>query len=358
MKINLLRLSIVWVEALPGLLQVPAAGPLGKLTQAADYAALFNALLAGGGNTLVDLPWPQHPPARYPGRNNFWDETIVTRLRDRPGSNLGMLAWRAAIPLKHRANLITVRRADRTSVEGWYYPHGVALSVTAWLSGNFDQAGVQQALDDLLHAPLTVVWPNGNQTIEPADQLAATLLDNLSQQGFAIADAGFRPPPMRIVTVIKAEHDPQEQNPAQAEAAMLDAVLTAIGGPPASTLSPDRNVWSFSRGRVIWRPDRFLSTMRNLHTLGCLHRNVLMGTLQVASLLRAVELLVANLVGTGAPVPPWIEPYARMLAGLVGRIYGGIETYAQASLRTMIGQPQPRSQADRLRNRFNLPPLT
>jgi hypothetical protein len=163
---------------------------------------------------------------------------------------------------------------------------------------------------------------------------------------------------MRIVTVIKAEHDPQEPNPAQAEAAMLDAVLTAIGGPPASTLSPDRNVWSFSRGRVIWRPDRFLSTMRNLHTLGCLHRNVLMGTLQVASLLRAIDLMVANLVGTGAPVPPWIEPYARMLAGLIGRIYGGMETYAQGSLRTMIGQPQPRSQADRLRDRFNLPPLT
>ena len=185
MKINFLRLSIVWVEALPGLLQGPAAGPLGKLTQPADYAGLFNALLAGGGNTLVDLPWPRHPPARYPSRNNFWDETILTTLRDRPRSNLGMLAWRA-IALKHRANLVTVRRADRTFIEGWYYPHGVALSVTAQLSGNFDQAGVHQALDDLLHAPLTVIWPNGNQTNEPPDQLAAALLDYLRQQGFAM----------------------------------------------------------------------------------------------------------------------------------------------------------------------------
>jgi hypothetical protein len=56
MKINRLRLSIVWVEALPGLLQGPAGGPVGKLTQADDYAVLFNALLAGGGNTLIDLP--------------------------------------------------------------------------------------------------------------------------------------------------------------------------------------------------------------------------------------------------------------------------------------------------------------
>ncbi len=357
MKITRLRLSSIWVEAFPAVLNAAAAGPLGRLTQASDYADLFNALLSGGTNALVDLPWPRLPPAKYPDRNNFWNETIVTSLRDRPDSNLGKQAWRAGVPLRYRPGLAAVQSGERAFVEGWFHPHGIGLSMTIWLSGDFDQGGVQQALDNALHAPLRVAWPDGRQTLEPAAQLAATLLDTLRQQGFGLADAGFRPAPLRIVTVIKAEHDPQEQHPAQAEAAMLDAVLTAIGGPPSATLTPNRDIWVFPLGRVIWRPDRFLSTMRNLHTLGCLHRNVVMGTLQVASLLRGIDLLVANVVGTGGPVPPWIEPYARMIAGLIGRIYGGTETYAQPSLQLMIGQRQPRSQADKLRNRFNLPPL-
>ena len=170
--------------------------------------------------------------------------------------------------------------------------------------------------------------------------------------------SGFRPSPIKVLTVLSAEHDsndPQDRRDL-AEKEMFTAALAAAGG-SRDSLNSIRHIHSFSRGRLIWRPDRFLSTIGKLHTLSCLHRNVVMSTLHVASLLRAANVLAEIILNSPQAIPPHLDQYARAVAGLIGRIYKGIDTYSLPCLKDQIAPPTVMDVVNRLRNRLDQPAL-
>jgi hypothetical protein len=92
-----------------------------------------------------------------------------------------------------------------------------------------------------------------------------------------------------------------------------------------------------------------------VHTMGCLHRNITLATLQVASLLRCAELIGGT---PGAAVLQRINPYARKMAGLIGRINGGTETYRQKCLQHQVSLANAKGAIDGLRRALGQCPLT
>jgi hypothetical protein len=356
MKVTDFRLSSVWVEGLPQLLGRQDFGPLGPIIRIDKYAALFNALLTRDDHNLVTLPWPRRNREKLPSYNNFWDEYVVKELRDSGRGDTGIKAWRAVVPLRHKGPLVRINRTERCFVEGWYYPHGVAVTVTAWFRGRYDTRALGTAASDFLRNPMSVTWRDGSAQMRTLNSLAETCLDMLRQTGFGAVPGGHRPIPIRVITIVAAEADPGDEDDATGQSDVLRGAISAVDGNPAVEIKPAKDVYATPRFRVIWRPDRALSPTGKIHTLGCLHRNVLMPTLQVASLLRGAELLRASLANPDDAFPPRVEPYARATAGLIGRINGDPAKPASSKpwLREQIAVANANGTIDDLRAEFSM----
>jgi hypothetical protein len=364
MRIKRCRLSCVWADAIPELLHGNSHGPLSVLMDSNGYSGIFNRLLAGNQLNLVDLPWPRKPGAIYPEKNSYWTDALISNLRKHSGGNRARIAWKSAIQLRHKDELFKVTTVDRCFVEGWYFPHGVALSVTVWLAGNFDGNGLEQAVSDFLGGPLTVTWSDGVPPVPKLEPSARAAMDILRAKGFGLSESDFAPESIKILTVISAEHDPQEKDKAAAEGEILTAVLASVGGNPSSPVTPVKNIYALPHARVIWRPDCFLSNQKGLHKLGCLHRNVTMATLHLSSLLGCADAMVTDFVQNGS-TPAGAAPYERAVAGLFGRIYGSQDddtkkqedkqAYRQQCLRSQIDEAI--DTVNQLRFRVEMPAL-
>ncbi len=295
---------------------------LGDLLDPDQYADLFNSLLDMYADPTVDLPWPRRPGSVLPNKNHYWDRLIAEALHDQPNGNRGKKAWRALVPFRYKRLLGRLSTADRSFVEGWCFPGGIALSITFWLSGEFTSDKIKVAVADLLNGKRPVIWSTGDKQIMYLNDIAQECLNTLRREVFTDVAAGFRPRPTRILTVIRAQHDGSQDSREAEEMAMRDAVLTAAGGRPNPRLEPEGDIYLFPRSLVIWQPEGFLSSVPNLHTLGCLHRNAVIATLHVASLLRATEVLVREVVNSGNPISPRVELYAKAVGTILGRIYG------------------------------------
>lgn len=357
MKVTDFRLSCIWVEALPELLGAQDLGLLGGLVRSDRYAKLFNAVLADDNNPLVTVPWHHQPDEKYPFRNSYWADYILREFRDHPKASPGDRAWRAVVPFRRKVPPARIQRSERCFLEGWYYPHGIALTVTAWFRGEFDAIRLKVAADEFLRGTLGVTWPDGRVVQIGLNTLAGQSLDMLRREAFGEIQAGYRPEPMRILTIVRAKHGTENIDQTELEVALRNAVISAAGGDPNSKTAPVRNIYAFSRARVIWRSDRAFGESREIHTLGCLHRNIVMATLQVMSLLRGAEVLAAAAEDQGR-LSPRIEPYARRLAGIIGRIHGGKETYFQECLRDQIAAANEKGRLDGLRQVVEMEPLT
>lgn len=357
MKVNDFRLSGIWVEAFPVQLGRDDHGTLGATVRADKYAGLFNDLLTSDAHPLVTLPWARVGGKKYPDYNGYWNDYIIGGLRDHGKADAGIKAWRSAVPMRHKATLVRLNRADRCFVEGWYWPHGIALTVTLRCSRSLGPKQLGVEVQDFLHGTLNVTWPDGRTADTTLNGLVNDCLDQLRNAAFGPVEAGFRPQPMLVLTVVDAKHEAAEADPAAAEKTMMNAAISAVGGNPNAEIASERDVYTFSRGRLVWRPDRALSNGGQVHTLGCLHRNITMATTQVASLLRGAEVLSALVKDGDQGLSARIEPYARMVGGTIGRIYGGIETYRQECLRSQIAAANAKGSIDALRQALNLPPL-
>lgn len=79
-----------------------------------------------------------------------------------------------------------------------------------------------------------------------------------------------------------------------------------------------------------------------------------MATLQAASLLQAAEMLSAAFDEGHGALPARVEPYARKVAGLIGRIFGLRDTYAAPFLRTQISEVKAHARLDELRTQLGM----
>jgi hypothetical protein len=355
MKIKRFRLSCIWTAVIPELIEAVFPAPLGDLVEQSKYAATFNTLLAGGVNPLVELPWPRRSGGTLPERNNYWTDAIVGRFSSERNADRGRLAWKASVQFKHKGELFSIGHADRCFGEGWYFPTGVAVSLTAWISGDFDGEQFKQTVSDFTGGKLPVTV-GGVTSTDIIDRAAGNAMDMLRAQGFGLPPVALSEKPIRILTVITAEHDPNETDKPAAEAAMLQDVLIAGGGTPALPITPAKNIYALPHSRVIWRPDCFLSKQKGLHTLGCLHRNITMATLHAASVIKAAEAAMA-VIDNVANVPTRVGSYAYAIGDLLGRMNDASEKYVykQQCLRDQIAEAK--TMINRLRANRLLQPL-
>jgi hypothetical protein len=362
MKVNDFRLSGIWVEAFPEQLGSDDRGVLGPTVRRNDYAKRFNGLLTSDTDPLMTFPWTRTAGKKYPAYNRYWNDYIIDELSNHSKADAGIKAWRSAVPMRHKATLVRINRRDRCYIEGWYWPHGIALTVTLWCRRSLDPKQLGTEVQNFLHGALNVNWPDGRTADTTLNGLVNGCLDRLREAGFDSIEAGLRPPPMLVLTVVDAKHEAADTDQAAAKKAMMNAAISAAGGNPDGKIESGRDVYTFSRGRLIWRADRALSDDK-VHTLGCLHRNITMATTQVASLLSGAEILSAFVQAGGQGLSARVEPYARVVGGTIGRIYGtktdepekdGQKTYRQECLRSQIAAANATGGIDVLRQALNM----
>ena len=357
MKVNDFRLSSIWVEAFPDQLGTKDCGRLGPTIKPNNYAQLFNGPLNSDTDPLVTLPWARTAGEKYPAYNRYWNAYIIGELRDHGKADAGIKAFKSAVPMRHKAILVTINRADRCFVEGWYWPHGIALTVTLRCARSLDSKQLGDEVQDFQHGTLNVTWPDGQIADTNLNGLVNSCLDRLRTAAFGPIEAGLRPPPMHVLTVVDAKHEAADTDQEAAKKALLNTAISAVGGNAGEKIAPDGDIFTFSRGRVIWNPNRALLDGGKLHTLGCLHRNITIATTQVASLLRGAEVLNGFVEDGGPGLAARVEPYARVIGGTIARIYGGKQTYRQECLRAQIAAANAKGGIDALRQALNLPPL-
>lgn len=343
MKVADFRLSSIWVEAYSALLATDNAGRLGSIVRADDYANLFNSILKSDNDPLCAVPWSRGSKQKYPAYSHYWNEYIIREIRDHTKADVGNKAWRAALPLRRKVSLVRFNRGDRCYIEGWYYPHGVALTATLWCRRELSTDAFGTEVSNFLLEKLSVTWEDNKSAASVTlNSLADQCLDKLRKEAFGDVDAGYRPPPLQILTVVRAKQEPAETDQAGAHKALLNAAISAAGGDPAQQPPPSRNIYLASRNRVIWRPDRAVTAPGQIHTLGCLHRNVTMATMQVASLVRAAEVLGGVYRDQNNVLPARIEPYARRVSGIIAGFTAASRPTPRIACATRLPPPTRR----------------
>jgi len=353
MKVDEFRLSRVWVEGVARQL-TEDCGRLGALVQHDVYVSRFKSILETDGDGLITIPWP-HTDGKLPAHNNFWNGYVIREIRDHLNSNPGERAWSAIVPFARRTSIFRIDRTERSFVEAWYHPHGVAVAVTAWFKGSFEPGEMEATANAFLRDGLKIESAAGASSVMTLNQLGAAALDAVRGEAFGSVDAGYRPDPLTVLTLLNASA--AETEDASAAEPFLRVALSIVGADPDTKPQPDRSIYAADRGRVIWRRDRAVSPAQNLHTLGCLHRNVTVSSMQIASLLRAADMLGALCEDRGNDLPSRIEPFGRTVAGLIARIYGGKGIYSAPFLRAQIAAANAHGRLSALRACFGMGPL-
>jgi hypothetical protein len=354
MKVNDFRICYAAVEGIPEQMSRDC-GRLGGLVRATTYATLFKQVLESDDDALVTTPWPHELGLPTRRRNHYWSAYVTDDIRNHQGRNAGDVAFRAVVPLRRKQSLVRFDWPHRAFVEGWYHPHGVATTVTARFLGEFDPSEMKAAADSFTFEPLTLTWSDTSRNLPTAltlAQLAETVLAELRREAFGAAD-GAGGMPFTTVTVIRATPEPSDK--ASASTAFVDTALSLAGIQRDGKTAPDRAIYAQSRGRVVWRQDYATEADGKRHALGCLHRNVSIATMQVASLIQAATQLATVGDRKGA-LDARIEPFGRVVAGLLARVYGGA-TWAPPFLRDQIKDANEHGSLNGLRVLCNMSPL-
>lgn len=367
MKVNEFRISSIWVEGVPQVIAAKGAGRLGDIVDSASYAGLVASLIADrDSHDLLTLPWPRMPNNAFPKTNLFWKSYLFDGLNLRGDSDPAARAWGAAVPLLRKVPPARIIRRERTFVESWYHPHGVATAVTAHFKGSFDPKTMRDAATAFLRGPIDVTWTGASAPV-PAklDAVAPKILDTLRAEAFGSVNGGSRDKPYRIVTIVRATPDDTDETPA--DDAFVRAAFSIVGG-DTSAVTADRDVYVLTHGLVIYNRDLATATYET-HTLGCLHRNATIASMQVASLVQAAKMMTAAGDDADGVLPARVKPYARRIAGLLGRINGNTNgtnyeaadenrtTYDKRFLRRQIKDANANGSIDVLRNRLGMPSL-
>lgn len=366
-----LRLTFLWAEAIQELLQGESAPPgslLPFLWSQDDYQARFAALLEGQKD-----PLGLEPPWRYAAGNHFWTFYLEKKT---PGAIPAKEAWRLLVPFRGKAPVrVEVPGAEKasTSVEAFYYPHGVGLALSIRLVGTWSLAEAVGLALRVKSDPLNVTWEGGQEEKLNAAGFGRKALQALGRlvAGPDWPGTGGEPRAFTVVTVVRGEGvDPTVP--------LADAIRKALHG--LTTWSPAWNVdqpkpldeavlpirktspkghvlYADTRGRAVWAPGLFAPELNGKRLLGCYHRNLSMLSLQVESLACLAEL-TAQTLDHGGKLGTKHEGCANRAVGILARLYGGVEsTYQSRSPRVQIDQGGFRQPIDAVRKHFKRDPL-
>ena len=374
--INALRLSFVSTETILDLqLGAGAAAPLGSFVTEPGYVDIVDAIQRGDAAPLqLKMPWLSR------AGNHFWDAYLRDKL---PGDAGGKLCFEKLVPLRlpklaEKIEMVLPENVRITSarlgIEGLYYPYGTGLLATAALDGEFDIATAGEIAQIMRYEKLyKSPWQSPNAGLLNLDQLMTAALDRLRELGFGSGISGARNTPFSIVTVLRG--DAVDPNLPVVPNGDVHRLLNALAGwvrkwqqlppPPLvdgntqlrlkrSTAWQGNILFAAKRGRAVWFPGQFLPASPPAHGLGCYHRNLTIGSLQVESLLM-LAAAIEDTFSQGALMPASILRLARLAAGLLARLYSGSKSYKSDSFRAQIAESDRLADVNALRQRFGMP---
>lgn len=378
-QVDRFKLSLIWFETVLDLLQEkPPKAPMRFLGRNYTYeprfadaikeqVAMLNAKLQPRGELAP--PWPK------PIGQRFWMYYLKKRKLDEVS---GREAWNALVPFRIRPRFTVQATApvDGVLSEGFAYPHGFAWVLTLGCSGAFTPEEMASTAQELRRTcQLTVTWDAGSSEQCSLDVLAGKAMQTLRRAIFGAsvaAGTALAADPFTVLTVLQASGIDAE-TPVQ-PGSVLQKTLEAVTNwrptwkkdppPKLSKVDVDRRtgpaghmIYGRKRGRAVWFPASFQPPVpgrRAPTSLGCYHRNMVFASLQGESLLG----LLAATAQAGPILPAAHDNCANNAAGIMGRLYGGVEdTYRSGSLRAQVDQQGLVTTVNTVRARYKMSPL-
>jgi len=380
-KIYAFQMSFMWVETFFQLLEnEEKVSPLGFLGHSYSYKREFEEALRtkNGPNGLM-------PACSWPSGQNFWKYYLENKS---PEKVSGRDAWRALVPFRKKIKVKVEKPPPWLLdylVEGYFYPHGIALVVTVrcQLEGYSLKNTVETALE-MRRIRFNLQWEGKGLNPLSLDKLAERGITHLRE--FALgegASPGWSFEPFTIFTIKKGEG--VDLNAPPADKGEIHRVLHAVtkwsmsweqDAPldfkesnllvktqPPSTAPPSHVLYATKRSRAIWFPALFTKGWR-IHSLNCYHRNLLFASLQVESLLGLVlgtEKMLKGGIGFANLCPPH-EQCVRNAGSILGRLYGNDpgsdpDTYRSWSLKVQIDQSGHVVDINKIRGHCGMKPL-
>jgi hypothetical protein len=343
MTIREMRLSFIQMETLvpPLAALVAPIIPYGFLLSDAKYTEQYAPALAGTG-----IHWP---PWRDDMGKMYWfdyfgraDASKLTK--EKVWQNLAPLQTPCAIPAPAQSTPGSV------VARAYLYPWGIAGIADVAVQGSWTlKEAVDLAFRLRRQLPYQVTV-NGATKELPLPAMLNTVIADVRTTAYGPGIPSVRGEAFSIVTVLDGEGvdvagtiDKGLQQALDAltnwnpdwnaiDPGDLKASLIRIRKAPAS-----HALYAGQRGRAVWFPAGFKS-VSNSDRLKCYHNNLMMATLQTDSLCR-LAAAAAGQLASGQQKKDWSQAYqncVRIAGGLLGRIYGGQNTYRTRSVKELI----------------------
>lgn len=346
------RLSLVWTETLLGLLDgtLQPKPSFEFLALSSSYKQLFETLQQPGAVAALAVPWKE-------SRQHFWNFYLPGSVGKPVG---GKQAWEHLVPLRAKPALtVAPSPKGQLTLEGYYYPHGLAVVCTFRCQGSFTPDQVRETAYAIRYDERLAVTADGKPQQLSLNALARKALDSLRAAAVDPGNMiGERRDPISLLTVIKGEGvDAQKPVPEDDQGLvrrMLDVLTYWPSAPETASLTPLADItltlkrgtakgsaiFARDRGRTVWFPSLFTLKKQKMPSLTCYHRNNLMGAMQVESLSALVAATAAQLRG-GKELKDLTSAHkarARNAADCLERLFRGDknETYRSDSFKRQI----------------------
>ncbi len=336
LKILDVRIGQVGVEASRASLEKAAPGPLGGIGYSLAYKKAFAGAQAGGAGHA--LPWDSQKPYL----NKFWRKYVTDRMLSEDPKQWPDVAWNLLVPFKATAALPLVHLHPdelRTYSESYAWPTGVGLIWNSSIRTSTDVDGLVSILADIRNGKISYEAADGTTgPALPMKTLYHQMLDSVRDQLWDTQQKGQRSDPMTIVSIVQAEADPADPKAVpDALQRLLDGIAREWNDRPVTLPGDVRaasggTVYAAEGLRLAWVPANFLSQSRG-RPGNCLHRNLLLASMQVEMLAAAARMLAAHKRNNGLP-GHFQSTVERVLEGSAAVLSG--ESYSAPHLRAQL----------------------
>ena len=303
LKIVDVRIGQVGVEASRAGLEKAAPGPFGGIAYALGYKDMFDR--ARSASEPHALPWDLAKPYR----NRFWKKYVTDRMLGEEEKRWRDVGWQALVPFKVPASLPRVHLDSdhefRSYSEAYAWPTGFGIVWNNWIKPALDIDGLVALLGTIRGGTVPWAGADGAAGTLPMKTLYHQMLDSARDQLWGTQQKGSRSDPITVVSIVQAEADPAAPNAAADALKRLLDGLAANWERPAP-LADDRRaasgetIYVADGLRLAWMPGNFLSQSRK-RPGNCLHRNLLLASLQVEMLASAARMLAGHKQNDGLP---------------------------------------------------------
>jgi len=343
------RLTFLWVETILDMISgaTDLAEPFTFLNKSNRYRKVFEEVLAGKSKTSPEAPWQKRK------KQFFWKYYLAGPALD---SVSGRQAWEHLVPLRTKLPFaVKDWEHGRVTIEGFYYPHGLALAVTLRVVSAL-------TLDQTVKLAYAIrdgdekfsIQQDRLQTVKTLESLADDALTWMRDSLGKGVKPGTRRDVFSIFTVVKAvpmilfEPGGEVHRAFQAvtewssapETASLRPILE-VQVPVKGSDAPGTMLLAHRRGRAVWFPGLFSKNKPKKPSLSCYHRNLVFACMQVDSLGGLVRGMLRLLEDTPlAKVNSTLKTCALNTIDRLDELYMGDRdrTYRSASVAKQIYQ--------------------